>query len=319
MAPVERLGVVGEAELHQVEVELFHRHTENVAAAEGAQVDSVPGARHPAEFAVEIVEKHLGVLGDALAEQGKEQVHIGPAAGEHKRQLVLHDGALYHCTRGDQSYGKIAFVLAVVTVAGADVQHGRQPSAERRGKVALVELRILDGIAVEHRHKAHKVAGVVERGSVHQHEVLVDGAAADTEAGGAFAGSLHSGHHLDDPYHVGFTHKCRELADDFAGDRLLAQLRQGELLPLALREDLGGFKHLTVFFEGEIIFDRAFRIDGHLCGDIAGIGTFDDLSLAVDLKGIEAVVVGGDSCAEILGEHHCTYQRLSAGRFLHVT
>ena len=46
-----------------------------------------------------------------------------------------------------------------------------------------------------------------------------------------------------------------------------------------------------VFLECEIVLERGFRIDFDFCGDIAGIGTFDDLFFPVDLQGVEAIVV----------------------------
>ena len=163
------------------------------------------------------------------------------------------------------------------------------------------------------------MAGIVERSAVHQHEVLVDAAAAHAEACGAFGGGLHARHHLDHTDYVSLTHEGRKLANNVAGDSFFAELRQRQLLSLALGEDFGCLEHLTVFFEEEILFQGACGIDGNLGCDIAGIGAFDDLGFAVYLKGIEAEIVGGDAGAEILSKNDGSDKGLAAGRFLHIS
>ncbi len=63
---------------------------------------------------------------------------------------------------------------------------------------------------------------------------------------------------------------------------------------------------------------RACGIDGYFSCNIAGIGTLDDLGLAVDLKGVEAEVVGGNSGAQIFCEDDGTDEWLAAGRFFDI-
>ena len=123
MAPVEGLGVVGEIEAHEVEVEFYHRHAKDVTAAEGAKIDSVLRPGDPAELGVEVVEEHLGVFGDTVAEEREEEVHIGAATGQHEGKFVFDDGAFHLDARSDEADGEIAGIVVVVAIAGADIEH----------------------------------------------------------------------------------------------------------------------------------------------------------------------------------------------------
>ena len=84
MVPAQGLGVVAEAEFHLAHVEFFHAEAEDVLAAEGAQVEAVVLAGDPAELGVEVVKEHLGVVGKVVAEQGEEEVEVGPAGRGHE-------------------------------------------------------------------------------------------------------------------------------------------------------------------------------------------------------------------------------------------
>ena len=163
------------------------------------------------------------------------------------------------------------------------------------------------------------MAGIVERRAVHQHEILVDAAAAHAETGGAFARRLHAGHHLDHPDDVGLPHQRRQFADDVAADRLHPELRQGQLFPFALGKHLGRFQQHVVFFQFEVVLERGFGVDLGFRGHIAGIGTLDDLFLPVDLQRIKAIIIGRHAGRQIRRKDHRSDERLSAGSLLHIS
>ena len=132
-----------------------------------------------------------------------------------------------------------------------------------------IQVARLDGVVVEYGEKAHEMAGVVDRGLVHQDEVLVYSAAAHAEARRSFAGSLNSGHHLYDLYDVGLSEQDRNLLDEVAGEIDETGLRTQQLLPFRYGSDGRAFQVQKGLLECEILLEIAFETDQYRIGIIS--------------------------------------------------
>ena len=103
--------------------------------------------------------------------------------------------------------------------------------------------------------------GVVNRGLVHQDEVLVHSAAAHAEARRAFAWGLHAGHHLYYLDDVRLAEEYRDLLYEIAGKVHQAGLRAEKLLAFGDGGD-GSFRDgKAVLLHGEVLDNVAFETD----------------------------------------------------------
>ena len=134
-----------------------------------------------------------------------------------------------------------------------DVQQGGKPAAVFGGNVALEKVCGLDGVVVEDGEEAHKVAYVVDWGFVHKDQVLVHGAAAHHESGGAFAGGLDARHHLDDFYDVSLSKDNGDFLGKVPGHGREAHFRPLKAVFLGHGRDARAFQHKALLREEEVV------------------------------------------------------------------
>ena len=124
------------------------------------------------------------------------------------------------------------------------------------------------------------MAAVINGGSVHEDEVLVDPAAPHAESRRSFARGLDARHHLDDADDVGFAHQGREFLDKSGVDPLQPHLGQLDFLAFRPGENGRGFQLAWVCPQVEIQAGAFGEIDGMFSG--------------ADAEGIETDGIGGD-------------------------
>ena len=162
------------------------------------------------------------------------------------------------------------------------------------------------------------MAAVVDRGAVHQDEVLVHPAAAYAETCRALAGRLHAGHHLDNADDVRFAHQGREALDQGGIHALHAHLGKDQVLALGPGEDGGGLELLAGGLELEVLPDGAAQIEADDRVFKTEIRAGHGMLSGGHAQRIEPRPVGDGRRLAVLQEHHRLHQRLPALRLQHI-
>ena len=131
------------------------------------------------------------------------------------------------------------------------------------------------------------MAAVIDGGSVHENQVLIDATAAYAETGGSFAGGLYARHHLDHPDDIGLTHEGGHLVHKLGVHPFQAHLGKLNLVPLGPGKHRGGLQFILVQLQVEIQVDRLPEVHHHLLSFIAEIRATNGMASNAGGEGIE--------------------------------
>ena len=162
------------------------------------------------------------------------------------------------------------------------------------------------------------MAAVVDRGAVHQDQILVHTAAADAESRRPLAGGLYAGHHLDDADDVRFAHQGGELANQGGVHAFHPHLGQDELLALRTGQDGGRLQFFPVRLQEEVQLDGAAQVALRLAVLVAEVRAADGMRAGGDAEGVESGLVRYGGGLPVLQIDDGLYERLSAGGVEHI-
>ena len=317
MVPAQGLGVVGKIHLHIYVSDVPVVHSKYVVAAEGAQVQAVVLAHYPVGLGVKVVKEQLVSL--KSFEQGEEHIQVGAPGRYHKTGLLLDYGAFYHCLGGDEAHAQGAADLLHIAVLCVDVQQGGKPSAVFGGYIALEKVCGLYRVIVEDGEEAHEVPHVIDGGLVHKDEVLVHGAAAHHESGGAFAGGLHAGHHLDDFYDIRLSKDHGDFLGKVSCHGREAHFRPLKAVLLGHGRYARAFQHKALLREEEVVAEVGGDVQAEGVGGKAKGRTGYGVCAPGHLQCVITVCVCDRSHCGAHGIDHGAYYHLSGGGVLDIT